>query len=53
METRETLRRKHCEDCPDAVFHSTGSLIWVSCKHADGWRSINSQCVMVEKKGIQ
>mgnify|MGYP005623517343 CR=1 FL=1 len=42
----ETRCRKYCQDCPAVEFHITGSLIWLSCKHADGWRSIDSECVL-------
>ncbi len=35
-----------CGDCPDGEIHSTGSLLWVSCRHVSGWRSIHSKCVL-------
>ncbi len=35
---------KYCFDCPDSVQHVTGSQIWLSCKHQDGWRDVNSKC---------
>ena len=38
--------KKFCCDCPDAKFHGTGSIIWVSCRFAAGWRDINSECVV-------
>lgn len=42
-----------CRDCPDAKFHTTGSTLWVSCKHVKGWRPIDSKCVLdKESKNI-
>ncbi len=40
-----------CKDCKFVSVHSTGSLLWVSCKFQQGWRSINSECCLpVEKQ---
>jgi len=43
-------RRRYCQDCAEAVFHYTGSQIWVSCGRVRGWRGLNSVCV-AEKGG--
>jgi len=40
----ETLRKRICQDCPDAIFHETGSMIWLSCKFQSGWRAVDSIC---------
>jgi len=47
------LRPRFCRDCEEATVHQTGSQLWVSCRLVDGWRPINSQCVLAEKKGEQ
>ena len=38
------ILRKDCWSCPDSESHETGSQIWLSCKHQDGWRSPNAIC---------
>jgi len=35
---------KYCIDCRYATTNETGSLIWISCKFQDGWRSVSSEC---------
>jgi len=40
------LRPRFCRDCEEATVHQTGSQLWVSCRLVDGWRPINSQCVL-------
>lgn len=39
-----------CKDCKFVSVHSTGSLLWVSCEFQQGWRSINSVCVLPFEK---
>ena len=41
---------KHCRDCRAVTIHQTGSQLWVSCRFLNGWRSINSVCVLPEDK---
>jgi len=41
-----------CRDCPDAVFHGTGSTVLVNCRFVVGWRDVNSKCVL-ERKGLK
>jgi len=38
-------RVKYCVDCEEAIVHSTGSQLWISCKFCKGWRSVDSRCV--------
>jgi len=40
------LQPRFCRDCEEATVHSTGSQLWVSCRLVDGWRPINSECVL-------
>ena len=39
-----------CVDCEFSTVHSTGSLLWTSCKFQTGWRSISSACNLPEKE---
>ena len=43
--------RKTCWDCPDSKQHQTGSQIWLSCKHQDGWRDLNAVCNLESQTG--
>ena len=44
--SKKEASQKMCQDCSDAKFHDTGSLIWISCRHVKGWRTINYKCVL-------
>ena len=48
-----SVRKRYCADCGYAVIHETGSMIWVSCKFQDGWRSVSSQCNLPDSEFLK
>ena len=48
-----SVRQRYCADCRYAVIHETGSMIWVSCKFQDGWRSVSSQCNLPDSEFLK
>jgi len=47
------VSRRYCADCKYGRIHETGSLIWVSCRFQQGWRSVSSQCNLPDSEFLK
>jgi len=53
MTGKKRDNRQECLRCPDGEVHSTGSTLYIICKHQKGVRQINDRCnLSLEKQWL-